>query len=159
MFWACSRRACPEDDGFACGAREGGLSKLRHEKGKKSQARDDKGKACRRSRVCDGVEVLSCLCPCGYVTSVHEVWVAGIPGLKRETWGTLRVFPLILVGVVGVNFRMCQQCPQEIRGAAFGGPAFTRSKHSSRKAVILSEALRRTIASRRAYGVQSKSLS
>jgi hypothetical protein len=32
---------------------------------------------------------------------VHEVWVAGIPGLKSETWGTLRVIPLILVGVEG----------------------------------------------------------
>ncbi len=35
-----------------------------------------------------GIEVLSCLCTCGYVTSVHEVWVARIPGLKSETWGT-----------------------------------------------------------------------
>jgi hypothetical protein len=36
--------------------------------------------------------------PCGYVTGIHEALVAGIPGLKRETWGTLRVFPVILVG-------------------------------------------------------------
>ena len=35
--------------------------------------------------------------PCGYVTGVHESLVAGIPGLKSETWGTLRVFPVILV--------------------------------------------------------------
>jgi hypothetical protein len=35
--------------------------------------------------------------PCGYVMGVHEALVAGIPGLKRETWGTLRVFHVILV--------------------------------------------------------------
>ena len=35
--------------------------------------------------------------PCGYVKGVHEALVAGIPGLKSETWGTLRVFPVILV--------------------------------------------------------------
>jgi hypothetical protein len=34
---------------------------------------------------------------CGYVMGGHEALVAGIPGLKRETWGTLRVFPVILV--------------------------------------------------------------
>jgi hypothetical protein len=28
---------------------------------------------------------------------IHEALVAGIPGLKSETWGTLRVFPVILV--------------------------------------------------------------
>ncbi len=61
--------------------------------------RDDKERACRRCRFAMGMAVLCCLCPCGYVTSVHEVWVALIPGLKSETWGTLRVFPLIVVGV------------------------------------------------------------
>ena len=30
--------------------------------------------------------------PCDYVMGVREALVAGIPGLKRETWGTLRVF-------------------------------------------------------------------
>jgi hypothetical protein len=29
---------------------------------------------------------------------VHEALVSGIPGLKNETWGTLRVFPVGLVG-------------------------------------------------------------
>jgi hypothetical protein len=33
------------------------------------------------------------LLPCGYVMGVHGALVAGIPGLKSETWGTLRVFP------------------------------------------------------------------
>ena len=32
--------------------------------------------------------------PCGYVTGVHEGLVSEIPGLKRETWGTPRVFPM-----------------------------------------------------------------
>jgi hypothetical protein len=31
--------------------------------------------------------------PCGCVMGVHGALVAGIPGLKSETWGTLRVFP------------------------------------------------------------------
>jgi hypothetical protein len=31
--------------------------------------------------------------PCGYVMGVHGALVAGIPGLKSETWGTHRVFP------------------------------------------------------------------
>jgi hypothetical protein len=31
--------------------------------------------------------------PCGYVMGVHGALVAGIPGLKGETWGTHRVFP------------------------------------------------------------------
>jgi hypothetical protein len=35
--------------------------------------------------------------PCGYVTGVHEALDAGIPFLKSETWGTLSVFPVILV--------------------------------------------------------------
>jgi hypothetical protein len=26
--------------------------------------------------------------PCGYVMGFHEVLASGIPGLKRETWGT-----------------------------------------------------------------------
>ena len=29
--------------------------------------------------------------PRGYIMSVHEELVPGIPGLKNETWGTLRV--------------------------------------------------------------------
>jgi hypothetical protein len=29
---------------------------------------------------------------------VHGALASGIPGLKSETWGTLRVFPLALVG-------------------------------------------------------------
>jgi hypothetical protein len=33
------------------------------------------------------------LLACGYVMGVHGALVAGIPGLKSETWGTLRVFP------------------------------------------------------------------
>ena len=36
--------------------------------------------------------------PCGYVMGVHGASASGIPGLKSETWGTLRVFPLALVG-------------------------------------------------------------
>src|SRR5277367_6209555 len=36
--------------------------------------------------------------PCGYVMGVHGALASGIPGLKSETWGTLRVFPLALVG-------------------------------------------------------------
>jgi hypothetical protein len=36
--------------------------------------------------------------PCGYVMGVHGAMASGIPGLKSETWGTLRVFPLALVG-------------------------------------------------------------
>ena len=39
--------------------------------------------------------------PCGYVKGVHEASVAGISGLKSETWGTLRVIPVILVGKEG----------------------------------------------------------
>ena len=35
--------------------------------------------------------------PCGYVMGVHGALASGIPGLKSETWGTLRVFPLALV--------------------------------------------------------------
>ena len=38
------------------------------------------------------------LLPCGYIMGVHGALVAGIPGLKSETWGTLRVFPVSLVG-------------------------------------------------------------
>jgi hypothetical protein len=53
--------------------------------------RDDKVGVWRWGKVCDGDRSSILLCPCGYVTSVHEVWVAGIPGLKSETWGTLRV--------------------------------------------------------------------
>jgi hypothetical protein len=34
------------------------------------------------------------LLPCGYVMGVHEALVAGIPGLKSETWGTLRCLQL-----------------------------------------------------------------
>jgi hypothetical protein len=30
---------------------------------------------------------------CGSVQGVHEIFVPGIPGLKSETWGTLRAFP------------------------------------------------------------------
>src|ERR1700732_4261387 len=36
--------------------------------------------------------------PCGYIMGVHGALASGIPGLKSETWGTLRVFPLALVG-------------------------------------------------------------
>jgi hypothetical protein len=36
--------------------------------------------------------------PCGYVTGVHGALVPGIPGLKSETWGTHRVFPVSLFG-------------------------------------------------------------
>jgi hypothetical protein len=36
--------------------------------------------------------------PCGYVMGVHGALASKIPGLKSETWGTLRVFPLALVG-------------------------------------------------------------
>jgi hypothetical protein len=36
--------------------------------------------------------------PCVYVMGVHGALASGIPGLKSETWGTLRVFPLALVG-------------------------------------------------------------
>jgi hypothetical protein len=32
---------------------------------------------------------------CGYVKGIHEALVPGIPGLKNETWGTLRVFPTL----------------------------------------------------------------
>jgi hypothetical protein len=35
------------------------------------------------------------LLPCGYVMGVHGALVSGIPGLKSETWGTLRVFSII----------------------------------------------------------------
>jgi hypothetical protein len=34
---------------------------------------------------------------CGYVTGVHDALVPGIPGLKSETWGTLRVFAVGLI--------------------------------------------------------------
>jgi hypothetical protein len=40
------------------------------------------------------------LLPCGYVMGVHGALVAGIPGLKSETWGTLRVFPSRFVQAV-----------------------------------------------------------
>src|SRR5450631_1760390 len=36
--------------------------------------------------------------PCGYVTGVHGAFVPGIPGLKIETWGTHRGFPVSLIG-------------------------------------------------------------
>jgi hypothetical protein len=41
---------------------------------------------------------------------VHGALVAGIPGLKSETWGTLRVFPTrcvqaIMYGLKAVPFR------------------------------------------------------
>jgi hypothetical protein len=29
--------------------------------------------------------------PCGYIMGVQEALVTGIPGLKSEAWGTLRV--------------------------------------------------------------------
>ena len=35
--------------------------------------------------------------PCGYIKGAHEPFVSGIPGLKSETWGTLRGFPVALV--------------------------------------------------------------
>ena len=36
---------------------------------------------------------------------VHGALVAGIPGLKSETWGTLRVFPTrrVLIGVAALD--------------------------------------------------------
>jgi hypothetical protein len=55
---------------------------------------------------------------------VHEALVAGIPGLKRETWGTFRVFPLILVQKEDLSLSYLQHSvfPQPVR--APGAPGF-----------------------------------
>jgi hypothetical protein len=60
--------------------------------------------------------------PCGYVKGVHEASVAGIPGLKNETprhagagWGTLRVFPVILVAPYPA---LHSRFPREVPGYA-----------------------------------------
>jgi hypothetical protein len=45
------------------------------------------------------------LLPCGYVMSAHGALVAGIPGLKSETWGTLRAFPTRCVQAIMYGVR------------------------------------------------------
>jgi hypothetical protein len=59
--------------------------------------------------------------PCGYVMGVHEALVTGIPGLKRETWGTLRVFPVILLQKEDLSLSYLQHSvfPQPVNSVPF----------------------------------------
>ena len=50
------------------------------------------------------------LTPCGHVMGVHGGLVAGIPGLKSETWGTLRVFPTRRVQTIVYGLKPQESC-------------------------------------------------